>query len=145
MTDRDPGKDIYPQKDEEPRSNNPVFVYQDEINRNDRMRLFISPLKTFEYDLATYNPAVMAKTLRELWPIKRGEVYGILTTIIGKENKYDDLSELSNDVQFIYNHIESPEIGKGIFAYELSGNIDNSFVVPSYISEAVLWVCGGRS
>lgn len=145
LTDRDPGKDIYPQKDEEPRSNNPVFVYQDEINRNDRMRLFISPLKTFEYDLATYNPAVMAKTLRELWPIKRGEVYGILTTIIGKENKYDDLSELSNDVQFIYNHIESPEIGKGIFAYELSGNIDNSFVVPSYISEAVLWVCGGRS
>ena len=145
LTDRDPGKDIYPKKDESPASNNPICDYLDEINGNTWMRLYVSPLKTFEYDLAIYNPVVLAKTLKELWPTDTGEVCRELTKIIEKNGEYADLNALSNDAQYIYKHIESSEIGKGIFAHALSGKISNDFVVPAYIEEAILWACGGHS
>lgn len=65
LTDRDPGKDdsdnvIYPEKDTEVESKNPVVSIKDEIDSNTWTRLFVSPLKTFEYDLATYNPKLLA-------------------------------------------------------------------------------------
>lgn len=145
ITDRDPGKDIYPKKGENPASNNPIYKYSDEINGNDWMKLYVSPLKTFEYDLAIYNPAVLAKTLKELWPTDTGGVSAELTRIIDKNNKYKDSNDQSNDAKYIYQHIESPEIGKGMFAHALSKKIDNDFKVPSYIEKAILWVCGGRS
>ena len=145
LTDRDPGKDIYPQIDEIPTCNNPVYTYQGEINSNDWMRLFVSPLKTFEYDLATYNPVVLAKTLKGLWPAETGSVYDRLTEIITKNNKYDNPKDLSSDAQYIYEHIASPGIGKGIFAHELVSNIDKDFIVPDYIAKAILWACGGYS
>ena len=116
LTDRDPDTDIYPKKEENPASNNPICDYLDEINGNAWMRLYVSPLKTFEYDLAIYNPVVLAKTMKELWPTDTGEVCRELTKIIDKNNEYVDLIDLSNDAQYIYKHIESPEIGKGIFA-----------------------------
>ena len=109
------------------------------------MKLYVSPLKTFEYDLAIYNPAVLAKTLKELWPTDTGGVSAELTRIIDKNNKYKDSNDQSNDAKYIYQHIESPEIGKGMFAHALSKKIDNDFKVPSYIEKAILWVCGGRS
>lgn len=145
LTDRDPGKDIYPKKDESPASNNPICVFLDEINGNAWMRLYVSPLKTFEYDLASFNPVVLAKTLKELWPTDTGEVCRELTKIIEKNNEYENLNDLSSDAQYIYKHIESPEIGKGIFAHALSGKINNDFIVPAYIEEAILWACGGHS
>lgn len=145
LTDRDPDKDIYPKKDENPTSNNPICGHLDEINGNAWTRLFVSPLKTFEYDLAIYNPVVLAKTLKELWPTDTGEVCRELTKIIDKNNEYVDLIDLSNDAQYIYKHIESSEIGKGIFAHALSGKINNDFVVPAYIERAILWACGGHS
>ncbi len=145
LTDRDPGKDIYPKKGENPASNNPICDYLDEINGNAWMRLYVSPLKTFEYDLAIYNPVVLAKSLKELWPTDTGEVHRELTKIVDKNNKYADLIDLSNDAQYIYKHIESSEIGKGIFAHALSEKINNDFVVPAYIERAILWACGGHS
>lgn len=145
LTDRDPGKDIYPKKDESPASNNSICVFLDEINGNAWIRLYVSPLKTFEYDLASFNPVVLAKTLKELWPTDTGEVCRELTKIIEKNNEYEDLNDLSSDAQYIYKHIESPEIGKGIFAHALSGKINNDFIVPAYIEEAILWACGGHS
>lgn len=145
LTDRDPGKDIYPKKGENPASNNPIYGYLDEINGNAWMNLYISPLKTFEYDLAIYNPVALANVLKELWPTDTGEVCRELTKIIEKNNKYADLDDLSNDAQYIYKHIESSEIGKGIFAHALSGKINNDFVVPAYIEKAILWACGGYS
>ena len=41
--------------------------------------------------------------------------------------------------------IESNEIGKGVFAYALTEKITDDFIVPDYISNAVLWACGGKS
>lgn len=55
------------------------------------------------------------------------------------------MSLLAKDARYIYEHIERDEIGKGVFAYTLAEKITDDFVVPDYISNAVLWACGGKS
>lgn len=150
LTDRDPGKDasnndIYPEKDIDVESKNPIVAIEDEINNNKWTRLFVSPLKTFEYDLATYNPKRIATVLKSVWPTKNGLVCGELDKIIARENDYTDISLLAKDARYIYEHIESDKIGKGMFAYALAEKITDDFVIPEYISSAVLWACGGKS
>lgn len=150
LTDRDPGKDasdnvIYPEKDTEVESKNSIVAIKDEIDSNQWTRLFVSPLKTFEYDLATYNPNLLATVLKSIWPTPNGSVCTELDRIIAKENSYSDMSFLAKDAKYIYEHIESNEIGKGVFAYTLAEQITDDFIVPDYISNAVLWACGGQS
>ena len=55
------------------------------------------------------------------------------------------MSLLAKDATYIYEHIESDKIGKGVFSYALAEKITDDFVVPDYISNAVLWACGGKS
>ena len=55
------------------------------------------------------------------------------------------MSLLAKHAKYIYEHIESDEIGKGVFAYALAEKITDDFIVPNYISNAVLWACGGKS
>lgn len=144
VTDRDPGKDIYPSKGEVVDSQNPIVSIKDEINCNEWTRLFVSPLKTFEYDIAMDNPVTMATVLKSLWPTDGGEVNAKLDEIIERNNVYEDMSLLTEDAKYIYKHIEDTKIGKGFFAYALVEKIDDNFIVPSYIRDAVLWACGGR-
>ena len=109
LTDRDPGKDasdnvIYPEKDTEVGSKNPIVAIKDEIDSNQWTRLFVSPLKTFEYDLATYNSKLLATVLRSIWPTAKGTVCAELDKIIGRETEYEDLSLLAKDA-FRYNSV----------------------------------------
>lgn len=143
LTDRDPDKEIYPKKDTKVESKNPIVPMKAEIDGNEWTRLFVSPLKTFEYDLATYNPTVLAEVLKSIWPTPNGTVCAELDKIIGRKAPYCDLSLLAKDAEYIYKHIESSDIGKGAFAYALVENISDDFVVPNYITNAVLWACGG--
>ena len=150
LTDRDPGKDdsnkdIYPEKDKEVESKNPIVAIKGQIDSNEWTRLFVSPLKTFEYDLATYNPMLLATVLKSVWPTQKGTVCIELDKIIARGNNYSDTSHLADDAKYIYEHIEDGEIGKGVFAYALAEKITADFVVPEYISNAVLWACGGKS
>ncbi|MDY2769594.1 MAG: AAA family ATPase [Eubacteriales bacterium] len=150
LTDRDPGKDdsnkdIYPEKDKEVESKNPIVAIKGQIDSNEWTRLFVSPLKTFEYDLATYNPMLLATVLKSVWPTQKGSVCIELDKIIARENSYSDTSHLADDAKYIYKHIEDSEIGKGVFAYALAEKITADFVVPEYISNAILWACGGKS
>ena len=150
LTDRDPGKDatekvIYPEKNTEVASKNPIVAIKEEIDNNKWTRLFVSPLKTFEYDLATYNPKLLATVLKSIWPTPNGSVCAELDGIIAKENSYSDMLLLARDAIYLYEHIESDQIGKGVFAYALAEKITDDFIVPDYISNAVLWACGGKS
>ena len=145
LTDRDPGKGIYPEKDSDVKSKNPIVKAKTEIDGNKWTRLFVSPLKTFEYDLATYNPKFLATVLRSIWPTTKGTVCAELDEIIGREAECKDLSLLAKDAECIYRRIENGEIGKGVFAHALVGKITDDFIVPDYISNAVLWACGGKS
>ena len=150
LTDRDPGKDdskkdIYPEKDKEVESKNPIVAIKGQIDSNEWTRLFVSPLKTFEYDLATYNPMFLATVLKSVWPTQKGSVCIELDKIIARGNSYSDTSHLADDAKYIYEHIEDGEIGKGVFAYALAEKITDDFVVSEDISNAVLWACGGKS
>ena len=69
LTDRDPGKDIFPVKGSTPVCANPMKEYLAEINQNEYAKLYISPLKTFEYDLGIDNPVALATTLKVLYRI----------------------------------------------------------------------------
>jgi predicted ATP-dependent endonuclease of OLD family len=143
ITDRDPAIDCFPQKGKTPESANPVNEIIDSINENDFTRLFMSPLKTFEYELGMENTVTLASALRDIWPNKDGSVVKRLDGIIAKGSKCDSPVELVDDAKYIYEHIESSSIGKGVFAHTLSELIDSSFIVPHYIKNAVLWACGG--
>lgn len=145
VTDNDPGAAIYPLKDETAASKNPIVALKEAIDANERTRLFVSPLKTFEYDLATYNPALLASVLKSLWPTQDGTVSSALQAIADRNNEYADNSQLRDDAKYIYMHIDSNSVGKGIFAHTLTNNIDMDFVVPDYIRDAILWACGGLS
>jgi hypothetical protein len=105
--------------------------------------MFVSPLKTFEYDLAISNPVVLASVLKRLWPAKDGDVCKKLEKIIDAGNTYVDDNLLAENAKFIYTHIDDSKIGKGIFAQTLVEQITDSFIVPDYISGAILWACGG--
>lgn len=144
LTDRDPDKTSFPKKDDEVKSKNPIVESMAEINSNRWTRLFVSPLKTFEYDLATYNPNTFAKALRSIWPCQTGSVCKTLSTISDQDYNGKAPSLLATDVQFIYEHIENQNIGKGLFAYALVEEITDDFEVPEYITNAVLWACGGK-
>jgi predicted ATP-dependent endonuclease of OLD family len=143
ITDRDPETGCFPQKSKTPESVNPVKDIIDKINENEFTRLFMSPLKTFEYELGMENIVTLASALRDIWPSKDGRVFKKLESIIKKGNKRSSPAELVEDVKYIYEHIESSSVGKGIFAHTLSELIDSNFIVPQYIKNAILWACGG--
>lgn len=142
VTDNDPGSTIFPQKGEQYPSKNYIVSEKKEIDKNEFIKLFVSPLKTFEYDLATDNPTVLASTLYSLWPTRKGEVSSKLQKIVERKNKYDDLKELTEDVCLIYKYINDNRIGKGLFASSLVDNISDDFCIPDYIEEAIFWACG---
>ncbi len=141
LTDRDPGKDVFPVKGSTPVCENPMNEYLAEINQNEYTKLYISPLKTFEYDLGIDNPVTLATTLKSVWANETGSVQTDLTAIINRGGEYGNVDDLAKDCKFIYEHIET--VGKGIFAHTLSQNISDDFIVPQYIEKAVLWACGG--
>jgi len=144
LTDRDPEKDIFPSKKDEDNSKNPMIAYIEEINQNQMTRLYISPYKTFEYDLAMHNPVLFASILKSIWPTDQGSVTKELDSIISKNGEYDNDEELAKDAKFIYNHIDDDNVGKAIFAHALLNNsIEEDIIVPQYINDAVLWACGG--
>ncbi len=143
ITDRDPEKSVFPKIGEAVEGQNPALEYAEEINSTERTRLYISPMKTFEYDLAIYNPVCFANVLKQLWRTKDGPVCNELDEIIQRSGRYDSQDQLAEDAKSIYKRIEDRSIGKGIFAQVLAEQIPDDFIIPQYIINAVLWACGG--
>lgn len=163
ITDRDPLPDVekddegkivkkeekYPVKGEKIVGGNAAIDLADDINSTQRARLYVAPLKTFEYDLAmSGNISIMAEVLEEKWPKDGGEkgVKNQCKQIINKNNVYIDKEEMREDAKFIYKHVDCDEVGKGIFSQALLEKIEekNILVVPEYIKKAIIWVCGGN-
>ena len=144
VTDRDPPAEVYPKKGDIVEALNPMVDYMEAINKNETIRMFLSPYKTFEYDMALDNPVLFAKVLKDAWPTSDGSVSTQLDSIITRAGKYETVDDLAIDAKFIYEHINSKQVGKGAFAHALLKHIDNDIVVPQYIKSAVLWACGGH-
>lgn len=173
ITDNDPGKILEEIEDKEgkkhvksvecypsPGSNiegtNSAITLCEKINNSTYARLYVSPYKTFEYDLALEkNTKIMAEVIKSLWP-NEGSVKNRCNKIIEKNNNYQSNEDLRTDSIFIYEHINSDEIGKGIYAQVLGKKIseiiekkekdldtDSILKIPDYIYKAVVWACGG--
>lgn len=145
---------------------NSVLEIIDDINQSKWGRLYSSPLKTFEYDLAMEgNFVIMADVLKKLWPNDTGKVNKICEEIIKRNNNYSDKETKLHDGKYIFTHIDSKEVGKGIYSQELTFHIESKiddvnksdlnysekmekiqeiFIVPDYIKKAIIWACKGE-
>ena len=172
VTDNDPGKieviaknkdgtdikkkeECYPEIGSNPSGDNSALELINLINSSENARLFSSPLKTFEYDLAmASNLKVMAEVINKIWS-KEGSVKKRLDEIINRSSVSDN-KLIRDDSIYIFNHIEDDEVGKGIFAQELADKLSNLwanrekehdisslFKVPKYLNDAIIWACGG--
>lgn len=163
ITDRDPlpviekdakGKiikkeEVYPEEDEIVIGGNEAIDLAKSINKSKRARLYVSPLKTFEYDLAmSGNLSIMAEVLEEKWPKQGGEkgVKSHCKQIKDKNNCYVENKEKYEDAKYIYKHIECDDVGKGVFSQALIEKIEvkQEIAIPEYIKQAIIWACGGN-
>lgn len=119
-----------------------------EIAKSKNARLFGSPFKTFEYDLAieSSNLGVMFSVAASSWPdSEKGTVKPALEKA-AKLNfvKMPNLDKAKHASELLYR-IECKEIGKGLYAQVLADELSRdatNFRVPQYIQDAILWACG---
>jgi predicted ATP-dependent endonuclease of OLD family len=147
ITDNDPPKKHKPTPSKLIPGLNPALNLQDKVNSSIWTRLYSSPLKTFEYDLAFCgnNIQIMAKVLYENWPTD-GTVKSEIQKLANKEwtgESEDDKKDAAFD---ILNRIEDSNMGKGLFSQLLADEIKagSPITVPEYISKAIVWACGGN-
>ena len=89
------------------------------------------------------NTKTITETLISAWVIESGEVHQKLDDIKQKCNDTypNNTEEFALNGKYVLEHIEDSKVGKGYFAQLLSEKIDDSFKIPEYIKEAILWVC----
>lgn len=138
----------YPIETEDIESGNEAIKLVDVINKTDYSRLYISPLKTFEYDLAMNNNfSLMAEVIKSGWlneDIEHSPVIKRCLEIQNKDNQYNNDEDRKEDAKFILKHIDHNKLGKGIFSQLLSEKIESGrkITVPNYIQKAIIWACG---
>lgn len=142
---------VYPIETEEVEGGNEAIGLAEELESTKQARLYVASLKTFEYDLAMCgNFALMAEVIKEGWQTgdeNRSGVKAECKKIIDKNNEYDgDNESRRKDAKYIYEHIDSDELGKGIFSQLLLEKIEQGkeVKIPSYIKKAIIWACGGN-
>ncbi len=157
--------ETYPTLSEDIEGKNSALELITKINKSSYARLYHSPLKTFEYDLAMEeNIVIMTRALNNAWHSETGKIKDECKDII--EN-YDS-NKLHEYSKFIHQRASDKKLGKGMFAQELAESIKKQydekivelqtrtenrediceeiikiFNVPKYIYNAVIWVCCG--
>lgn len=146
ITDKDPDKSIYPNSNEDIVGKNAALNLIPIVERSNNTRLYASKLKTFEYDLCMEgNSKIMAETLKELWPSEAESE--VKTELQGIINRSSEEEVLTQDAKIVLDRIESSQIGKGLFAQALADKLqgESTFEVPTYIKNAIIWACGGKT
>lgn len=162
LTDNDPPKSIENFIDENGKERNVPYLPHSEsciygenhaltlipaIAKSSYARLFGSPFKTLEYDLALdgSNLGRMLSVAAALWPeSERGTVKPALE----KAAKLDfaqmgNADKAAHAGELLYR-IECSEIGKGLYAQMLAEELARDatgFSVPQYIQDAIFWAC----
>lgn len=125
---------------------NPALGLIPTINKSDYSRLYVGPYKTLEYDLAMEgnNIQAMAKVLADNWH-NREKVYQELLSYSEKNWNGELLCDKSVVAYKILKWIDDSNMGKGYFAQLFSETItkDSELTIPQYITNAVIWACGG--
>lgn len=142
---------VYPIENEDVEGGNEAIGLAEELESTKQARLYVASLKTFEYDLAMCgNFALMAEVIKEGWQAGDESKSGVKAEckkISNKNNEYDGDNEARRkDAKYICEHIDSDELGKGIFSQMLLEKIEQGMEVkvPNYIKKAIIWACGGN-
>ena len=126
---------------------NPALGLIPTINKSNYCRLYVGPFKTLEYDLAMEgnNIQSMALVLAEHWH-NRGKVYKELKELSEKEWSKESPENKGKAANEILKRIDDSNMGKGYFAQLFSENItkDSELTLPQYITDSVIWACGGK-
>lgn len=176
ITDKDPSKveieeksvEAFPRAAEEVAGANPALELLDKVKKSEYARLYPSPLKTFEYDLAMEDNIIpMIEVIRDIWPTDGG-VNGVKENCKKVIEEYKKPENKTPEKKREYSILifsrvnDDKNVGKGIFAQELADKIKNEiqtveekkkgeddkdissiFKVPKYIDDAIIWACGG--
>ena len=163
LTDNDPPKSIEKVVDENGKERSvPYFPHAESyipgdnhalalipnIEKSSHARLFGSPFKTLEYDLALEgaNLGRMLSVAATLWPdSEKGTVKPALEESARLNfAKMGNADKAAHAGELLYR-IECTEIGKGLYAQVLADELVRDaigFKVPKYIRDAILWACG---
>ncbi|HBO5156362.1 ATP-dependent nuclease [Pseudomonas aeruginosa] len=163
ITDSDPPKSVEKVIDENGKERNVPYLPHAElyvpgenhalalisdIAKSSYARLFGSPFKTFEYDLALEgsNLGRMLSVAAKLWPASEK---GTVKPALEEAAKLDFVQMKNADKavhagELLYR-IECTEIGKGLYAQVLADELARDATgvsVPKYIQDAIFWACG---
>lgn len=141
ITDKDPDPGNTPIFDDLEIGKNPAIKLVDIVKASENCRLFVSPLKTFEYDLA-----MQGENLKVMWGMQpfRSKDESL--------NKYIEDYISGKCPQESKTHAKAAfhllnNINKGEFSQKLADKLKAEpslkFDIPDYIKQAVLWVMGG--
>ncbi len=143
ITDNDPPKDSKPTPSNHAKGQNPALNLQDTANASEWARLYSSPLKTFEYDLA-----MEGSNLKVLIPVALslvdtdGSIRKYYEELILKNWRTESEDSRADASMYLLRHID-----KGEFAQALATQLvlSNEIIsVPEYIRKAIIWTCGGN-
>ncbi|WP_312444568.1 ATP-dependent nuclease [Lacrimispora sp.] len=140
-------EEIYPLPKEKIEGGNEAIDLVESVNVSKYARLYIAALKTFEYDMVIEgNIKIMAEVIEDGWA-KEGKVKQTCKQMKEKDYKEAGDEERRNAGKYIYEHIDSNELGKAKFAQLLAKKIEQGerFAVPQYIKSAIIWACGGEN
>jgi putative ATP-dependent endonuclease of the OLD family len=147
ITDNDPPKDSKPTPSNHVPGANPALQLEEIVKESKWARLYLSPFKTFEYDLAFCgnNIKVMATVLYKNWPTD-GSVRRGIKELADKEWDSESEDNKKEAAFEILSRIEDNNMGKGLFSQLLADHLKSgvSIVVPEYIRKAIIWACGGN-
>jgi putative ATP-dependent endonuclease of the OLD family len=141
ITDNDPPKKETPTCSVT--GTNPALQLQEIVNASKWSRLYSSPPKTFEYDLA-----MERSNLRILIPVAlslvdtNGPIRWRYEEFIRKDWTIAAKADRAEASEYLLEHID-----KGEFAQALAARLvlpEEIIAVPGYICKAIIWACGGN-
>jgi len=143
ITDNDPPRDTRPTPSNPAKGQNPALQFKETVNASEWARLYSSPLKTFEYDLA-----MEGSNLKVLIPA----ALSLVDTDGSIRSYYQELTEKKWSTESEDNKADASmyllqRIDKGEFAQALATQLvlsDEVISVPEYIRKAIIWACGGN-
>jgi putative ATP-dependent endonuclease of the OLD family len=147
ITDCDPDVDAKPTKQNPCECRNHIIKEMSDINLSDNVRLFRSPLKTLEYDLAmeSDNMFLLYCTIMDFY--KNNTPLKELSKLSEKDWENDNDEAKKEPAFQLLKKIGSSYVGKGIFAQVLADKLKCElfdFSIPIYIKKAIIWACGGE-
>ncbi len=143
ITDSDPADDSKPTPSNPVKGQNPALHLRETVNASKWAKLYSSPLKTFEYDLA-----MEGSNLEALIPV----ALSLVDTDGSIKKHYQELTEKKWSTEsednkadasmYLLKHIEKGEFAQALATQLVLSN--QVIVVPEYIRKAIIWACGGN-